>query len=122
MWTAIVRHTSGDSFILEAQDEAATTGDRRHAGISETEPVPARAAGVRNASQRVDSSARPALTGHGRRTPAGFGPQGGHHHSLAARSDSTGGGTTPAGGFTRVKRTPRFAADLQKGKRDSLGG
>jgi len=76
---------------------------------------------VRNASLRVDTP-RPALTGHGRRFPAGFGSQGGHQTSLAARSDSPGSGTTPAGVLAPPKERPDSPLTYVKGKRDSLGG
>ena len=64
---------------------------------------------------------RPALTGHGRRFPAGVGPQGRHH--LAGCAFRFAGWRHDAGKpVSGAKRTPRFAADLLKGKRDSLGG
>lgn len=56
---------------------------------------------------------RPALTGHGRRFPAGFGPQGGHHLAGCAirfarrRHDADRL-------LSYSKRTPRFAAYLMK--------
>src|SRR5271169_1760136 len=62
---------------------------------------------------------RPALTGHGRRIPAGFGPRGRHH--LAGCAFRFAGWRHDAGKpVSGAKRTPRFAADLLKGKRDSL--
>ncbi len=63
---------------------------------------------------------RPALTGHGRRVPAGFGPQGGHHLAYCAfrfdRRRHDGGRL-----LSRAKRTPRFAADLRKRKTGQSG-
>ena len=92
---------AGSNFLSDISLEPGRTGYAR----------PAR---VRNASQRVDSS-RPALTGHGRRVLAGFGPQGGHHLAgcafrFARRRHDAG---RPLSG---AKRTPRFAADLRERK------
>ena len=63
---------------------------------------------------------RPALTGHGPRFPAGFGPQGGHHLAgCAFRFDRRRHDADRL--LSGAKRTPRFAADLRERKTGQPG-
>ena len=120
VWTAIVRTASADSSSSKLRMTAPKTGRwKRLIPVLWKQPL---CAARRGGTPRCGSTAlRPALTGHGRRFPAGFGPRGGRHLAGCAfrfaRQRHDAG--KPLSG---AKRTPRFAADLLKGKRDSLGG
>ena len=111
--TAIVRPESADSFIVGGQDEGTDDGVMEALDPGVVEAGVMRGPPGCGTPRSGSTAPRPVLTGHGRRVPTGFRPQSGPA-SLAMRSDSQGGGTTPVGLLSGAKRTPRFAADLPK--------